>query len=397
MKLSPEAQTAINVITEAGGRPLPVGGCVRDFLLGVESKDIDIEVYGSVKPEVIQEALSAVGRVDAVGVSFGVLKFGKDVDISFPRRELKTGEGHGGFSVTIDQTLDPRQAMLRRDLTVNALAYDPVRHEVLDYFKGVEHLRARRLVRTSSAFKEDPLRVLRGVQFAGRFGFSIERETAALCQSLAEEFETISIERVWMEWEKILMKGVSMEAVWIALDSTGWLQFFPEWGYGAALETDEIIPLLDRMKIGGQRRAAIILASMFRGSSELKSFLGRIDAPRWLRKNSTLLAATEFPVGRMRDVQVRILARKMKEIQLTDWLLAHGWTPGSGPWAAALRQGVMTKVLPPFVTGDSLIERGLEPGPKFSVILEKAIETQDIEGWTTVAQSQEWLDRRLPR
>ena len=79
-----------------GGRALLVGGCVRDFLMGVEPKDWDVEVYG-VEPAPLRALLEQFGRVDAVGEAFTVYKLGSDLDVSLPRRERKMGRGHRAF------------------------------------------------------------------------------------------------------------------------------------------------------------------------------------------------------------------------------------------------------------------------------------------------------------
>lgn len=396
MKLTPEATLAVETIREAGGRPLLVGGCVRDFLLGVESKDFDIEVHG-VQPDVVQEALSKVGRVDAVGVAFGVLKFGQDVDVSFPRTDSKSGVGHTGFTVNVDPFMPIQEALKRRDFTINSLAYDPIKYEVLDYFKGIDDLKARRLKMTSAkTFADDPLRVLRGIQFASRFTFSIARETADVCRGLVDRFSELSIERVWMEWSKILTRGKSMAAVAVALDQTGWLVHFPEWTYWESEETDEVLRLADRMGVNDERRSVILVTSMFRERpKEAKSFLKRIDAPAWLTKRAMSLIETKVPPKKMNDAAVRIVARKIRPNQMTDWLIANGHTPGTPLWSAATRQGVMEVVRGPLLTGFDLIELGMEEGPRFGTILKSALTAQDSEGWVTREQALEWLEKRL--
>src|SRR5262245_44900601 len=149
-----------------------VGGCVRDSLLGIPQKDFDLEVYG-VDYETLARQLSAHGRVDLVGKSFGVIKFtglgGGQWDFSLPRRDSKMSAGHKGFQIEVDPDIDPRTAASRRDFTINALAFDSRTSEYLDFFGGREDLKDRVLRHTSAAFVEDPLRVLRGMQFASRF------------------------------------------------------------------------------------------------------------------------------------------------------------------------------------------------------------------------------------
>ena len=145
-----------------------VGGCVRDALLELPLKDIDIEVFG-VTYDQLASALRHHGRVDLVGRSFGVAKvtLGSSVyDFSIPRRDSKTGLGHRGFDIALDPDISPRDAAARRDFTLNALMLSPQSGELLDFFGGLADLKQRILRHTSPAFAEDPLRVLRGMQIA---------------------------------------------------------------------------------------------------------------------------------------------------------------------------------------------------------------------------------------
>src|SRR4051812_11427333 len=134
-----------------------VGGCVRDALLGIAHKDFDLEVYG-VSYEALEKALSAHGRVDLVGKSFGVIKFlsrsGAQWDFSVPRRDSKMSAGHKGFEVEFDPNISPREAASRRDFTINALMFDPRTSEYLDFFGGRDDLKNHVLRHTSPAFVE---------------------------------------------------------------------------------------------------------------------------------------------------------------------------------------------------------------------------------------------------
>src|SRR5882672_3140654 len=113
-----------------------VGGCVRDWLLGLASKDFDLEVFG-VSYGQLEGALSRWGRTDLVGRAFGVVKLttraGQTFDFSIPRRDSKVGPGHKGFETTFDPSILPKEAAARRDFTINALMFDPRRNEVLDF------------------------------------------------------------------------------------------------------------------------------------------------------------------------------------------------------------------------------------------------------------------------
>jgi tRNA nucleotidyltransferase (CCA-adding enzyme) len=230
MKLPPPLLAALSALRVAGGRPRLVGGCVRDWLLGLEPKDFDIEVHG-LDYEAMGRALAPFGPTDIVGRSFGVLKIrlaGAEYDFSLPRRESKTGAGHRGFAVEPDSRLTEAEAAARRDFTVNAIAYDPLEKRVLDYHHGIDDLKKKILRHTSPAFIEDPLRVLRAFQLAARFEFTIAADTAALCRSISDSYGELPVERVWAEWDKWATKSVKPSLGLAALKQTGWLKHFPE-------------------------------------------------------------------------------------------------------------------------------------------------------------------------
>ena len=214
------------------GRPRLVGGGVRDWLLGLEAKDFDVEVAGA-DFESLQRALAPFGATDIVGRSFGVIKVrsrasGAEYDFSLPRRESKTGAGHRGFAVAPDPNLSDADAAARRDFTINAIACDPFTGEIVDPHGGRRDLEARVLRHTSGAFVEDPLRVLRAFQFAARFDLTLAPETAALCRSIVDTFCELPVERVWHEWEKWAEKSVKPSRGLTVLEETGWLKHFPE-------------------------------------------------------------------------------------------------------------------------------------------------------------------------
>lgn len=190
-------------VGEAGGRALMVGGCVRDRLLGLDAKDWDVEVYG-VEPTRLRELLDSIGRVNVVGEAFTVYKLGRDLDVSLPRRERKTGRGHRAFYIEGDPSMSFQDAARRRDFTVNAILEDPLKGELIDPFAGRADLEARLLRAVSpETFVEDSLRVLRAAQFAARFGFDVEPTTVELCRSI--DLTDLPAERVWGELEKILL------------------------------------------------------------------------------------------------------------------------------------------------------------------------------------------------
>ena len=192
----------------AGGRALVVGGWVRDRLLGHPSKDADVEIFG-IAQDRLPSLLAAFGRVEPVGQSFPVYKVvspddGSQIDVALPRRESKSGRGHKGFDVQGDPDMSIEEAARRRDFRVNAIAWDPLTGAFEDPFDGRGDL-DRRLLRAVdlTTFGDDSLRVLRAVQFAARFEFALDADTAALCRTIP--LDDLPAERVWGEIEKLLL------------------------------------------------------------------------------------------------------------------------------------------------------------------------------------------------
>src|SRR5580704_14009189 len=183
-----------------------VGGCVRDALAGLpEEKDFDVEVFG-LDYEQLLAALAPWGRTDLVGRSFGVVKLstgsGYNYDFTLPRKDSKVAAGHKGFDVAFDPAISLREAAARRDFTINSIMYDPRTRQVLDFFGGQADLQGGILRHTSAAFIEDPLRVLRGMQFAGRFELRAAPETLELSRCMKGSYTELAVERVREEWLK---------------------------------------------------------------------------------------------------------------------------------------------------------------------------------------------------
>ena len=193
-------------VRSAGGCAYYVGGYVRDLLLGRENKDIDIEIHG-ITPEKLTDILSSLGDVTAYGESFGIFGLRHfHLDIAMPRSERAVGPGHKDFLCTLDPFIGTRQAALRRDFTVNAMMQNVLTGELVDHFGGVRDLEEHLLRHIDDArFAEDPLRVLRGAQFAARFGFTIAEETVEVCRKM--DLSQLASERIFGELEKALLKA----------------------------------------------------------------------------------------------------------------------------------------------------------------------------------------------
>ena len=183
-----------------------VGGFVRDAFLGREIYDYDIEVY-DIEPTKFNELMASIGA-SGVGKSYFIYKY-KNYDIGLPRSESKTGNSHKDFAVSYIN--DPKTASLRRDFTINAMMMNIFNGEILDFYGGKQDLANKTLKHIDSEkFKEDPLRVLRGVQFSARLDFSIVSETLALMKSLNLEHlsrDRINTELIKFFHAKYLEKG----------------------------------------------------------------------------------------------------------------------------------------------------------------------------------------------
>ena len=215
------------LVKEAGGRVFYVGGCVRDKLLHLENKDIDIEVHG-VTPETLIELLKTIGNPISFGSSFGIFSIaGNHVDIAMPRTEVPTGKGHRDFTIDLNPFIGYKEAARRRDFTINALMEDVLSGEIVDSFGGLQDLE-NGIIRCvdPKTFVEDPLRVLRAAQFASRFGFDVDEATLALCKTI--DLSALSRERVEEEMKKALIKSKKPSVFFEVLRKTdhldGWFK-----------------------------------------------------------------------------------------------------------------------------------------------------------------------------
>ena len=197
-------------VKEKGGRAFYVGGYVRDLLLNIPNKDIDIEVHGIAEKDLVA-ILNEIGEVDYYGRSFGIYALRhEDIEVALPRSEKVLGTGHRDFEISVDPDMGYKNAALRRDFTINALMMDVLSHEILDYFNGADDLN-KGIIRhvNDVSFVEDPLRVYRAAQFASRFGFKIDERTVELCKGI--DTFVLSRERIEEELKKALLKAERAE------------------------------------------------------------------------------------------------------------------------------------------------------------------------------------------
>jgi tRNA nucleotidyltransferase (CCA-adding enzyme) len=430
-----------------------VGGCVRDGILGSSQKDFDIEVYG-LSYEQLQRVLSRWGRPDLVGRSFGVIKLttpaGTTYDFSLPRRDSKTASGHKGFEIHIDPSIQPEEAASRRDFTINALMLDVRSGRVLDFFGGERDLHHRVLRHVGPAFPEDPLRVLRGMQFAGRFNLTATDETLALCRSIAHTYRELALERVREEWFKWARLSIMPSAGLRFLRDSGWCVHFPElaaligvpqdpewhpegdvWAHSlhacdamAGLEAwkqadDEsrtvwMLTALchdlgkaetthEEMKNG--RLRIVSPGHSENGAVLAKSFLGRMDTPETIVHRVTPLIIDHLVhINPLSDRGVRRLAARLDPETINGLIQVitadhsgrppkPGGLPESARQLLERSQELKISQRPPaaILMGRHLLERGVAPGPGMGEILHAAHEAQLDGAFNDLEGALGWL------
>jgi tRNA nucleotidyltransferase (CCA-adding enzyme) len=425
-----------------------VGGCIRDLVLGRQPHDLDIEISGLPAGQ-LHTLLAEHFSVQFVGKTFGVFKLqGLPIDISIPSRLLTDNEPTTGPLRQSDPDMDIDEALARRDFTVNAMAWDPDTLEFRDPFNGRADLDAHVLRHTSERFTEDPLRVLRGMQLAARFGLTAAPETVALCSTLTQDGQPS--ERLWEEWKTLLLQGVKPSLGLQFLSDCGWLRFYPELAALQGCVQDPIwhpegdvwihtLHCLDWFALectGNQQDDLItglgILCHDFGKPATTTTDYGRItsrghdqegEAPtrRFLEQltNQEDLINEVIPLvlchlrpralfdANASDSAVRRLAKQVKRIdRLVRVARAdHAGRPPkpfdgfpAGAWLLerARKLDVEAQAPAPLVMGRHLLELGMLPGPRLGEILDDCYEAQLDGEFTTLDEGLVFARTKLP-
>ncbi|MNY85799.1 Multifunctional CCA protein [compost metagenome] len=190
-------------IEQIGGRAYFVGGYVRDTLMNVPYKDIDVLVIGLS----VDQLVKAIPDIGIVGREYGVFEVnveGNRVELALGRTEKKVGIGYKGFQVFTDPDVTLYQDLSRRDTTMNAMAIDILTKELHDPFDGQGAIKKKMIIPTTEAFKDDPLRVYRAGVSASRYDYDIHPQLVTYAKSLVPELVTLAPERVGIELIKAL-------------------------------------------------------------------------------------------------------------------------------------------------------------------------------------------------
>ena len=428
--------------------PIIVGGYVRDRLLNIESKDIDIELYGSANIDTLEKLLLPYGKINLVGKSFGVIKLSYndfEIDFTLPRKESKSGSGHKGFDITLEQDLDFAAAALRRDFTINAIGYDPINKIILDPYNGQDHIKQKILTHVNDeTFTEDPLRILRAIQFASRFELTCSDALVNLCQNMVKGGSIYELpkERIFEEFKKLLLSkkpsiGLSYLKVFGLLPFFAPLEKFesvslnPISHPNASLWTHTLLSLdvlAKRSPYQGKHHLQLMFAVLLHDIGKTSDTIDSIDhgikgvplALTWMQKitDDTKLTEAVLPLIEFHSAvkklfeknasdseilhfstQVRI--RDLYWVVLADGLGRTHSLPEDSYQAAewlyekSKKLGVLDSSPKPLLYGKDLIKLGVSPSPSFSKWLKAAYYAQLEQQFNTHEDALLWLQRYL--
>lgn len=443
-------------LSRNGIKAIFVGGFVRDHFTGHPTHDLDIELYGVTSLEVLESLLKPFGKMGLYGKSFGVLKLsyaGYAIDFSPPRTESKSGFGHKGFETEWFSDLDFAAAARRRDFTINAIGYDPLTQTLLDPFGGVDDLKNQQLRCVDpKTFIDDPLRVLRAIQFAARFELICDKQLLELCQKMIAEdaLRELPKERIFEELKKLLLQSHRPSIGMNLLRKMGGLSFFtpldklettpqeqdshPEgsvWVHTMmALDTmasmrsgqwrDDIVLMLAMLlhDIGkpdttvtsegilnapkhaevGVEIARIWLDQITEDKTLISRILPLIRYHGWPRK----LYRSSASESEILHLSTHVCINDLITVAKADFFgrAFNGHTPQSfeaGEWlykrASAL--GVLFAPPPPMIMGRDLIALGLSPSERFKSILERAYNAQLDQLFFSREEALKWLVTHL--
>lgn len=444
----------IDHLVHHGITPIFVGGCVRDHLMGNSSHDIDIELYGLNDTQRLSQLLKPFGKINEVGKSFGVFKFryeGYSIDLSLPRTENKSAKGHKGFEVQTYSEIDFATASRRRDFTINAAGYNPLTQTLLDPHDATADLHNKRLRCVDPAtFVEDPLRLLRAVQFAARFDLQCDLQLLNLCRSMISQgaLEELPKERIFEELKKLLLLSPKPSIGLQLMKEMGALPFFtpldlyeqtpqdpvshPEgnvWIHTlmaldvmATLRTGEskrdltkmfavllhdcakpITTVIENGKVNAPHHALV-------GVDVAKVFLENItnehafisDVLPLVRYHGAVRKVYETPPSEVLHLSAHVCIENLIPVAKADFLgrgLYENRTLAfaAGDWLneQASQLGVLSSPPEPLIMGRDLIAMGLTPNEHFKKILDHAYKAQLDQQFFTKSEAKAWLKSYL--
>lgn len=402
------------------------GGAVRDALLGLPISDFDIEIF-DLPIATIEKTLQTNFETQIVGKNYCILKLkGINIDVAIPRTEEKIGDKHCDFITKPIVTASVAEAAKRRDFTINSIYFDIKNNSVIDPYGGIKDLSDKVLRHTNDKFSEDPLRVLRGMQFCGRFGLTADEKTLNYCRQLSINY--ISKERIFDEFRKFILKSTAPSKGLRFLKDSSWVKFFSEIEHLIGCKQDSyyhpegdvfehtclVIDMFAKTKTGNIKEDLIVgFASLCHdfgkpevvnehisntlhaklGVAKTINFLQNIGSPNWLIKEVVplvefhMLPRTFAPRKSIKSEILHLsdscnnierLVRLAKNDTLGRKLWSEKYSTDAEDFllTEAKKLNVHNKKPENIITGKILVELGMQPNKNFTKILRKCYEAQ---------------------
>lgn len=412
-------------VKSLGGKVYYVGGYVRDKLLGKQSNDIDIEIYGITVDNAIK-ILSQYGEIDEIGKVFGILKVrGIDIDFAFPRKEKTTGDKHTDFEVSVDPFMSELEASSRRDFTINALMENVLTGEIVDLHNGLNDLKNKNIMYINDvAFIEDALRPLRAARFAAKLNFTVDERLISLGRQMSMSYRALPKERIFEELKKILetdkpsiaLKYMDEMNIIIAkLPEISRLklvpqnpEFHPEGNVKihTFMVVDEARKLIDKVN----SKTAFMFAALYHdigkfdafkiidgkitahghekiGAKQIPEALGNLTNEKKLIKQVAWLTENHMKVHNILNMKDKKIRQLMVDGDINDLLLlgvadSLGRALNNTAEVKNIHNKQMQKIsdlsigefgkIEPYFTGKDLINKGFKPGKQIGDILNEA-------------------------
>ena len=382
LTLSQAALAVVRRLRENGHEALWAGGCVRDMLLRRQPADIDVAT--DAPPD---RVVALFRRTRKVGVKFGVVMIRQGrywIETATFRTDSDYTDGRHPDRVEFTTAEHDAQ---RRDFTINGLFYDPTDEQVIDYVNGRADLEAR-IIRAigdpARRFAEDHLRMLRAVRFATRFGFAIEPSTADAIREHAAKIRRISPERIREELAKMLSAPARAEAMKLIADLglLGHLWNDASWPRERVRQVSDALAALPE-----EADFTLALAAVLHDhdSEHIRRIGQTLRCSNQQIHESGWLVGHVDAIRRADGLALSTLKKLIAHPRFEDLLALHEAVcqarglPTEGSEIARRRHAAIPPdqiAPPPFVTGDDLIDRGLEPGPRYKHILDTLYDEQ---------------------
>jgi len=387
-------------LNKFGIKVILIGGYVRDSLLNISSKDIDIELYNVKSFDFLEKLLEEFGDVNSVGKSFGVCKLsykGLDLDFSLPRKDSKHSKGHKGFEITLESQLDFKSAASRRDFTINSIGYDVQERKILDPFKGLDDLKNSLLKAVDlQKFGEDPLRVLRAIGFAARFNFRVDEALFKLSKEMIQKniLQELAKERILTELQKLLLKSAKPSIGLTLAKKLNINNYFGEY------DSLEKIDYYASHNIGDEKIDFLIFLTLLYEKKSFKQIKKITNEVKLLKEIKNFLDTKEvFSLENLSHYELYKLATRVN-IEIFSFYLSANFIGKKDKEIQELQKkaqllGIMNKKIPPLIEGRDLLTLGLPPSKEFKIILKEAYTAQIQELFNSKDEALIWLQKYI--